>query len=118
LSKELGLNRRDTSIELGAVVGACPGVVPAVPRSSPFGSLPEFGMGWHAVTWFHLVAGLLCVCFSPCIANPFPCPTASFLQPLPANLTTLALLKPTVPAPERERSQPLPPSSLSLDPNK
>uniref|UniRef100_A0A8C9LGK3 LisH domain-containing protein ARMC9 n=1 Tax=Pavo cristatus TaxID=9049 RepID=A0A8C9LGK3_PAVCR len=46
------------------------------------------------------------------------CASSSFLQPLPANLRSLALLKCTVPAPERERSQPLPPSSLSLDPNK
>lgn len=72
----------------------------------------------NLVTWFHLIAGFLCICFSPCIANPFPCPTVSFLQPLPANLRSLALLKCTVPAPERERSQPLPPSSPSLDPNK
>ncbi|XP_074767972.1 lisH domain-containing protein ARMC9 isoform X2 [Athene noctua] len=42
----------------------------------------------------------------------------SFLQPSPANLRSLALLKCRVPALERERSQPLPPSSLSLDPNK
>ncbi|KAM6326727.1 lisH domain-containing protein ARMC9 isoform 8-T8 [Podargus strigoides] len=42
----------------------------------------------------------------------------SFPQPSPANPRSLTLLKCSVPALEREGSQPLPPSSLSLDHNK
>ncbi|XP_076197297.1 lisH domain-containing protein ARMC9 isoform X3 [Aptenodytes patagonicus] len=45
-------------------------------------------------------------------------PSSNFPQPSPANPRSLALLKCGAPALERERSQPLPPSSLSLDPNK
>lgn len=44
--------------------------------------------------------------------------TASFSRPLPANLRSLALLKCKVPAPERERSRPLPRSFLSLVPSR